>query len=201
MYDIIKHPDGELTGILLGHANASGSALALAMARLHSTFRVAFLHKDPPQAFNRMLNWLNYDENDPTTVDTLVVTFDPPTGKFKYSRAGRIGGIIIGADGAPRRLEGADGPAIGRVRNYEYESKLDLLKPNESLLLYSRGATTATNAKGEKFGEVQFIQAVCDGYDEPPATVISDVKHEITAFFQNGTHEDDITILLLKRIS
>lgn len=201
VYDVMKHPDGELTAFLLGHVNATGASLALSMARLHSTFRVAFLHKDSPQAFNRELNWLMYDESDPATIDTICILLDPPSGRFKYSRAGRIGALVVNAQGAPRRVEGADGPAIGRVRNYEYVSKLDAITPGESLVLYSRGVASATNEHGERFGENRFIQLIADGFDETPTTVIQDVTHELTSFFAGGQHLDDITIVLLRRLS
>jgi len=199
VYDVMQHPDSELSAILLGHVEATGAALALSLARLHSTFRVSFLHKDPPHAFNRALNWLMYDENDPSTIHTLYLMLDPKSGKFKYSRAGRVGAFIVDTKGDPRRIEGADGPATGRVRHYDYTSQLGTIEPGETLVLYSRGVATSTNADGEQYSENRFIQSICDGYDEAPNILLQDLSDDLTSFFEDGRHPDDITIILLRR--
>lgn len=198
VYDVMQHPDTGITAFLLGHVNAAGALLALSMARLHSTFRVGFLHNDPPHALARALNWLMYDERDPSTVDAVFLLVDPPSGKIKFSRAGKLGAFIVGTDGQPRALQGADAPPIGKVRGFEYVSRTEQLAPGETLALYSRGTATCTNAKGERFGEHRFIELVCDGFCQPPATTIQDLSYELTTFFEGGTHPDGIVIALLQ---
>ena len=200
LYDVMKHPDSEVTAFLVGHVNGQGAMLALSLARLHSTFRVGFLHNDPPHALARALNWLMKDENDPTTVDAVFLLLDPKSGKLKYCRAGKIGAFIVNSRGEPRPLQGADAPPIGQVRNYEYISRVEQLAPGETLALYTRGVATPTNAAGERFGEKRFIELVCDGFCQPPAVTLQDVSHDLTAFFADGRHPDDITIVLLSRM-
>ncbi|MBI4579105.1 MAG: SpoIIE family protein phosphatase [Planctomycetes bacterium] len=200
VYDIMKHPDTNMSALMLGHVNGTGASLALAMARLHSTFRVGYLHMDPPHALARTLNWLMYDEKDPATVDALFLVIDPPTGKFRYTRAGRIGGFIVNTKGEPRLVAGADGPSIGRIRNYEYVSKVDHLAPGETLALYTRGVASAINAAGERFSEKRFIEMVCDGFGQRPAQTIQDITDELTPFFTNGHHPDDMTVVLLHHL-
>jgi serine phosphatase RsbU (regulator of sigma subunit) len=199
VYDIMKHPDTQITALLLGHVNATGALLALSMARLHSTFRVGFLHNDPPHALARALNWLMYDERDPSTVDAVFLAVHPQSGRFKYARAGKVGAFIVNADGQPRALQSADAPAIGQVRNFEYVSYMEQLAPGETLALYTRGTASCTNADGQRFGEHRFITLVCDGLGQPPATTLQDVTTELTAFFEDGRHPDDISIVLLHR--
>ena len=199
LYDLMKHPDSEITAFMLGHVNGSGAALALSMARLHAIFRVGFLHKDQPHALARALNWLMYDEKDASAVDAIFLLVDPPTGRIQYCRAGKIGAFIIEARGEPRPLEGAQNPAIGQVRSHPYWSKADKIEPGETLALYTRGVATATNVEGQRFGENRFIELLCDGFCQPPATTIQDVTHELTTFFADGAHPDDISIVLLHR--
>jgi serine phosphatase RsbU (regulator of sigma subunit) len=57
---------------------------------------------------------------------------------------------------------------------------------------------TATNAEGERFGEKRFIELVCDGFCQAPATTIQDISHELNNFFAEGKHPDDISIVLLQ---
>ncbi len=199
VYDVMKHPDSELTSFLVGHVNATGASLALSMARLHSTFRVGFLHKDQPHALARALNWLMYDEKDASTIDAVFLMIDPGSGNLRYCRAGKIGAFIMNGRGEPRPLLGADAPSIGQVRNHQYNSLPEKLAPGETLVIYSRGVASAVNIKGERFGEKRFIETVCDGFGELPATIVQDVSHELSTFFADGRHPDDITFLMLHR--
>lgn len=199
VYDVMKHPDTNITAFLVGHVNATGALLALSMARLHATFRVAMLHNDPPHAFARELNWLMYDESDPSTVDALCLLLDPPTGKVRYCRAGKIGALIISARGEPRALQSGESPPVGHARNFHYESRTESLGPGETLVLYTRGVASCLNAAGERFGERRFLELVCDSFGQPPAATIQDLTYELTAFFADGRHADDITIVLLRR--
>ncbi len=200
VYDVMRHPDTGITGFLLGHVNGTGALLALSMARLHSTFRVGFLHNDPPHALARTLNWLMYDEKDPATVDAIFLLIDRNSGQVKYCRAGKIGAFIVNVQGQPRALQGAEAPSIGQVRSYEYVSRMEQIAPGETLALYSRGVATPSNASGDRFGEKRFIEMVCDGFCQLPSTTMEDITHELATFFADGKHPDDITIVLLHRI-
>ncbi|HSW43957.1 MAG TPA: SpoIIE family protein phosphatase [Phycisphaerae bacterium] len=199
VFDVVRRPDTEVTAFLVGHARASGASLALALAQLHSTFRVAMLHNDPPHAFARELNWLMYSEHDPVIVDEMCVLLDAPSGKIQYCRAGKIGAFVVDPHGQPRKLPTADGPSVGAARNYEYLAKSDTLAPGETLAIYTRGVATAVNEQGEKYREARFIEMICDGFGQPPATTIQDISEELTSFFSTGRHPDDITIILLQR--
>lgn len=199
MYDVMKHPDTRMTAFMVGHVNATGALLALSLARLHATFRVAVLHNDPPHAFARELNWLMYDERDPSTVDALYLLIDPPSGKIRYCRAGKVGALIINARGEPRALPAGDAPPIGQVRDFKYSACGETLAPGETLVLYTRGVATCSNAQGDRFGERRFLESVCDGFGQPPSQTIQDLTYELTSFFQDGKHPDDVTIVILHR--
>lgn len=199
VFDVMRRPDTEITAFLVGHVRSRGALLALTMARLHSTFRVAMLHNDPPQAFARELNWLMYDERDPVVVDEMCVLLDAPSGKIQYCRAGKIGAFVVDPLGESRKLAPADGPSVGAVRNYEYIAKTDTIAPGETLAIYTRGVATATNERDERFTEARFIEMVCDGFGQPPAVTIQDISDELFAFFSKGRHPDDISIILIQR--
>jgi serine phosphatase RsbU (regulator of sigma subunit) len=198
VYDVMQHPDTQMTAFMLGHVNATGALLALSMARMHSTFRVGFLHTDPPNALARELNWLMYDERDPSTVDAVFILLNPKTGAIKYTRAGKVGAFIVAVDGQPRALQGAESPPIGKTPNFEYQPLNEQLQPGETLAIYTRGTASCTNSEGQRFGEHRFIELVCDSFGQSPAAAVQDLAHELTSFFEKGAHPDDITISLLQ---
>jgi len=199
VYDVMRRPDTEITALLLGHVRQKGAALALAMARLPATFRVAMLHNDPPHAFLRATNWLMREQGDPSIIDVMCVLLDAPSGKINYARSGKIGAFVVDPAGQPRKLPTADGPSLGSATDFEYLSKVDELAPGETLAVYTRGVATAVNARGERFGETHFIEMVCDGFGQLPAATIQDISDEMGHFLKDGGHPHDMTVLLLQR--
>ena len=130
------------------------------------------------------------------TANTLSIH---SSGRIRYSRAGKIGAFVIGVDGQPRALQNADAPAIGQIRHFEYQSVVEQLAPGETLALYTRGIATCTNGEDQRFGEHRFICLVCDGFGQPPATMLQEITGEVINYFRDGRHPDDITIVLLHR--
>lgn len=200
VYDVMRHPDTGITAFLLGHVRAQGAVLALSLARLHATFRVAMLHNDAPQAFARELNWLTHESQQRSLVDLMCLKLDPPTGKIQYARAGRIGAFMVDAQGQPRKLTPADGPSVGAAPNHPYPAAKDCIAPGETLALYTRGVATALNQDGQRFGENRFIELVCDGFGQLPGTTVQDISDEFAEFFADGRHPDDITVILLHHL-
>lgn len=199
VYDTMKHPDSGLAAFLIAHVHTEGGSLAFSMARLQATFRTAMLHNDPPQAFARLLNWMMKEGNDPSTIDMICVVLDPASGQMKYARGGKIGGFVITAQGAPRPMKHASEQRVGMVANFEYNAHQDQLAPGESLVLYSRGVTSVADAEGQRFGENRFIQLMCDGFGQAPAATIQDLTDELAPFIAQGSHPDDITVLLVQQ--
>lgn len=199
VYDVMKHPDLKITALLIGHVNATGAALALTMSRLQATFRVGFLHKDRMHALARTQNWLMTSEKDPSTIDAIFLMFDPATGKVEYTRCGKMGAVIVDRRGQPRGLPGDTAPPIGQTPNYEYAARVEQLNPGDTLGLYTRGVATCTNGEGKKFSELRFLETICDSFGESPSAILEDVATDLSNFFTEGKHPDDITIMLLQR--
>ncbi len=199
VYDVMRRPDTQLTAMVLGHVRQQGAALALSMARLQATFRVAMLHNDPPHAFARAMNWILHEHEDSSIIDMMCILIDGPSGKINYVRAGKIGAFVVDPAGQPRKLPTADGPSLGASPDYQYASNIDQLAPGETLAVYTRGVATALNAEGQRFGETHFIELICDGFGQPPSATTQDLSDEMAHFLKHGSHPHDMTVLLLHR--
>jgi serine phosphatase RsbU (regulator of sigma subunit) len=195
----MKHPDLNISAFLIAHVNATGAALALTMSRVQATFRVGFLHKDRMHALARTQNWLMTSEKDPSTIDAIVLMFDPKTGRVEYTRCGKMGAVIVDRKGQPRGLPGDTAPPIGQTPNFEYVARVEQLNPGDTLGLYTRGVATCTNGEGKKFSELRFLETICDSFGESPSAILEDIATDLATFFAEGKHPDDITIMLLQR--
>lgn len=199
VYDLMKHPDTDTTALLVGHVHATGGALAYSMGRLQSSFRIAMLHNDSPQAFARAMNWMIAQSTEETTIDFICLKIAPSSGLIKFARGGRVGGFIVNAQGQPRPLKHASEYRIGQATGFQYQGHTEKLDKGESLVLYSRGITTIQNEQGEKFGEGRFIELVCDGFGQTPAATLQDVGDEVAVYLENGKQSEDITVIMLTR--
>jgi serine phosphatase RsbU (regulator of sigma subunit) len=200
VYDVMKVPGKEIGGLFIANVHSQGAMLALLMAQVQSSFRVAMLHGDQPHVFLRQLNYLLYGESEARYVSCFTLMVDPAAGVIRHCRAGRIGAVVVDARGQPRPFGGIGMPAVGVEKGFEYASSEDVLAPGETLALYTGGVTTATNAAGERFREKRFIDALCDNFGQPAAATVNDLKADMTAFFEGGAHPDDMTVLLVHRM-
>ncbi len=201
VYDVMKVPGKEMAGLLVANVRAEGALLALLMAQVQSTFRMAMLHGDPPHIFLRQLNFLLYGDAPSRYVHCFAVVVDPQAGVVRHCRAGRIGAVVVDGKGQPRPFGGIGMPAVGVEKGFEYTSNEEALGPGETLALYTGGVTTATNAAGERFREKRFIDCLCDGFGQPALATMNDIKTDLTSFFEGGSHPDDMTVVLLHRSS
>lgn len=199
VYDIFKVPGKDVGGLLLANVRAEGSVLPMFMSQVHAAFRMAMLHDDPPHVFMRALNYLIAGRTEDEYVGCFVVVLDPARGVVRHCRAGRIGAIVIDAQGNPRPFGTIAMPAAGVQKGFEYTAAEETLPPGDTLVLYTRGVTTAYNASGERFGEKRFINALCDAFGQPPAAMLSDLKADLEPFVHGGHHPDDMTVLLVRR--
>jgi serine phosphatase RsbU (regulator of sigma subunit) len=199
VYDVMRVPGKELGYLFLAHVQADGPLLPALMAQVHASFRMACVNGTLPHAFFRQLNYVLYGERETRYAGCFGMIVDPSSGQIRHCRAGRIGAIIIDDRGQPRPFGAIGMPAVGAERAFEYTISEDTLRPGETLALYTSGAVVATNAAGERFREKRLIECICDSFGQPATVMLDDLKADITAFTDGGTHLEDMTVLLVYR--
>jgi phosphoserine phosphatase RsbU/P len=83
---------------------------------------------------------------------------DPATGSLLYVNCGHNPPLLLGADGAVRAELGPTGPAVGVVPGGVFELGHDVLRPGESLFVYTDGVTEARSAEQEFFGDQRLYE-------------------------------------------
>lgn len=201
VHDVMRVPGKELAYVFLGHVHAEGPLLPALMAQSTASFRMAVVNGTLPHMFLRQLNYVLYGEREHRYVGCFALLIDPATGQVRHCRAGRIGAVIVDNGGRPRPFGGIGMPAVGVEKAFEYTMSEDTLAPGETLALYTSGVVVATNAAGERFREKRFIDSLCDAFGQSAMTTIDDLKNDITAFTDGGSHPEDMTVLLVHRPS
>ncbi|MGE0480740.1 MAG: SpoIIE family protein phosphatase [Phycisphaerae bacterium] len=200
IYDVVKLANSQ-AAIMVSQTSASGALPSMLMSQTHAAFRVTAMHQSGPHVFLRSLNHLQYDGVGDRTVDCFMALIDPATGAIKYSIAGPLGAYIVGNRGEERRLGGPDaGPSVGANKSYAYNLLSEQLEPQETLVVFTRGVTTAGNRRNEVFGEERFINILCDGFGQLASKLLKEMLDDLRSFTEGGLQPDDITVLMAHRV-
>lgn len=199
IYDVVRLANN-LAALLLAQTDVAGALPSMLMTQAQTAFRVAVMHQDTPAVFLRTLNWMLHEGQGDHPVDCFVAAIDPPTGQMRYSVAGRVGACIIDRRGESRRLGATDAlPALGVAKSTVYPLLPEQLESRETLAVYSRGISTASNRDGQSFGEERFVNLLCDGFGQPSAALMEDVVADLRSFTAEGSQPDDISLILIHR--
>jgi sigma-B regulation protein RsbU (phosphoserine phosphatase) len=88
---------------------------------------------------------------------------------------------------------------MGVVEDFGYSSKREILRPGETLFLYTDGLTDATSLDGELFGKDRLEKTLDGSAKRSPEEIVNHVWDEIGSFSAGTAPADDMTCLVLRR--
>ncbi|GGA63064.1 hypothetical protein GCM10011507_13350 [Edaphobacter acidisoli] len=214
-------------GIAIGDISGKGISAALLMATLHSAVRAyRFASEelvysesvvdglmssrdgrggDCDELFHspgRILSLLNrhlYRSTQPEKYATLFLAhYDVESSLMTYSNAGQLPPLVLGRDGAVRRLD-QGGTVVGLMDGMRYEEGRVQMQPGDIMVAYSDGVTEPENDFGE-FGEERMIEVIRRYRDQPLHVISTQVMHALDAWIGAAEQPDDITLVLARQM-
>ncbi len=214
-------------GIALGDISGKGISAALLMATLHSAVRayrfaseelvyaessVAGLTAsredragdcgelfESPGKILALLNRHLYRSTQPEKYATLFLAhYDARTSRLTYSNAGQLPPLVLGSDGAIRRLD-CGGTVVGLMDGMRYEEDSFTMRSGDILIAYSDGVTEPENDFGD-FGEQRLVEVVQRYRHEPLHVISEQVMHALDAWIGAEEQPDDITLVLARQV-
>jgi sigma-B regulation protein RsbU (phosphoserine phosphatase) len=150
-----------------------------------------------PGALLGLLNHQLYESTPPEKYATLFLgIYDGRSHRLTYSNGGHLPPILIGRDGAVRRLE-AGGTVVGLFENVIYDEGAVEMHPGEVFLAYSDGVTEPENDFGE-FGEERLIDLVSANRTLPLLQISQTVTSAVDDWIGDNEQPDDITLVLAR---
>ena len=150
-----------------------------------------------PGALLGLLNHQLYESTPQEKYATLFLgIYDGKSHRLTYSNGGHLPPILIGRDGAVRRLE-AGGTVVGLFDNMTYDEGAVEMHPGEIFLAYSDGVTEPENDFGE-FGEERLIDLVRENRNLPLAQISQIVTSAVDDWIGDNEQPDDITLVLAR---
>ena len=192
-YDVLPLPDGRLAAIV-GDVMGRGVSAAAAMAQIRSTIRAyAVDDPDPISVFRRVDTFFSTLEFD-QIVTVLYFLLDPSAGTIAGISAGHLPPLVIDAEGV-RVVPVPIGLPFG-VTIDEREMALIELTRGASVLAVTDGLV---ERRGEDIDEgVSRLVEACRGTASLSASAM--IKHVVASAPTDRNHDDDVTVLVLRRL-
>jgi len=199
-YDVFPSVRGSW-GLVVGDVCGKGAPAAKSTALARYTLRAQAHRGSRPSVILAGLNQalLEWDTDDRRFVTAIYATVRPMLAGalVQVSAAGHPLALVRHADGTVRTL-GRPGTLLGLVPELELHDTRLLLRPGETLILYTDGVTEArSHLDRQLYGEDRLADLVADLGDLPGARTADAIMKSVRAF-SGGNLADDTVVLALK---
>jgi sigma-B regulation protein RsbU (phosphoserine phosphatase) len=123
-------------------------------------------------------------------------------GNVAYTNAGHEPGLVIRGGGEVESMP-STGIVMGPLEEAEYGRRMLQLRPGDALVLYSDGVVERRSREDEEFGLHRLKRELLEGMEAGlDARALCDrILDGIRAFGGGSPLEDDVTILVVRRVS
>lgn len=198
-YDYLFNPMGHLN-ITIGDVSGKGIPAALLMVAVRTLWRSKVRDGNTPDRIMELLTQdisPEFSESD-QYITILSGSYVPEEHVFTFSNAGHWPPIHFEA--AKKRFTPLP-PGflpIGLDIESEYHLQEIVVEPGDVIVLFSDGIIDVRNKKREFFGEGRLIELIAENH-KLSAEEIRNRIIEAVQTFSKGKHDDDQTLMVLKR--
>jgi serine phosphatase RsbU (regulator of sigma subunit) len=202
-YDLF-HVRGSWWCAAIGDVCGKGTEAAKVTALARYTLRAAASHHLSPAAILRDLNTALIDQyRDGRLVTAMVATFQISPGEMsgRICAAGHPPALILRADGRVTDV-GQIGTLLGFTSDVSLTETRFRLKPGDTLLLYTDGATEARRPAGDGtaerpfFGEEALVRALADGRGQSAQAIIRHLGQLLADHTAHWASDDNALLAL-----
>ncbi len=187
---------GDRLGIAIGDVSGHGVGSALFMALAFSLLRGEASRGALPSQVLRNVNRQLLDISDSGMFVTMLYgILDGPSRRFAYARAGHPPPLLLDAHGERMAPDVGVGQLLGLFDDLLLDAQEVTLPPGGRLLLYTDGATEASNEAGDQFGPDRLYESLRRSMDAPATGLCQAAYDAVRAFCGNLAPEDDILIV------
>jgi serine phosphatase RsbU (regulator of sigma subunit) len=185
--------------ICVADVSGKGAKAALVSATLRGLLDEAAGEPADPAAFLRHLNARLYDALPGEMFVTMFYgCLDPGTGELRYASAGHDPPLLCRGERVEELLPTA--PLLCMLPDLPARTERVCLQPDQTLLLYTDGLTTARCPEGGRVGEERVSGWLQERQAHAPARLVGEIL-ELACPAAAGAPEDDIVLIALRRHS
>ncbi|MCR4946574.1 MAG: PP2C family protein-serine/threonine phosphatase [Lachnospiraceae bacterium] len=149
----------------------------------------------PGEALFNVNNQLCEGNEEEYFVTVWLAVIDLNTGDAVEANAGHEHPAIRKGNDSYTLIKTKHALPVATMEGTKFNQTEFHLDPGDMLFVYTDGATEATNANGELFGEKRLLEALNRNRDANPKMLLENVKKEIDDFVGEAPQFDDLTML------
>jgi phosphoserine phosphatase RsbU/P len=194
LYDFLPLADG-WQGIMIGDVSGKGLPAALRMAVARTVFRHAARRGEAPGSTLVDTNRGVLSEIPQGMVTMFYAMLDTRQGILRMANAGHNYPVLINGQVSEVELSGLP---LGVDSDSEYDEASAVIRPGETMVLYTDGVIEAGPPEGEIFGYERLARTLRDHACLKPRALLAVLLHELRVW-SGADQADDITIVIFRR--
>jgi phosphoserine phosphatase RsbU/P len=200
-YDFLPTNDGKYA-VVIADVSGKGVPAALLVSTLHASLHAFIGGEENLAELVGRLNALIFENTEAERYITAFLgILDPRGGSVTYVNAGHCFPYVFRSkEGSITPLE-ATGLPLGMFEGVGFEQVTQKLEPADFLVLYTDGVTEAMNSSFEEYGEKRFRQAMVGQSDQTASKFLGGIVADVEKFVSGEPQSDDLTMMVLKRLS
>lgn len=199
-FDFIKIHDARWA-FCLGDVSGKGLPASLLMANLQATLRGQTLSDLAPADCIRRSNKLLFYSTSPEKFATVFYgILDTQRHTLKFSNAGHDSPYVLHTNTSVSRLQ-TGGVPLGMLEEFPFEEEEVQMNPGDLLVVYSDGVTEAWNTDEVEFGEKRLAEVLHQYHNKTASELIDGVIAAVKSHTGSVPQADDITLVVLKRLT
>ncbi len=197
-YDIFADPTGSgRFGFLIADASGHGPTAAVVVAMRHAVEANLSKLPAPEELLEEINRRLFARRIGNSFVTALAAVYDPATSTLLFAGAGHPPPMLR-SGGTVRELEFEGGPPLGILDRVDSARGSVVLKPGDTMLLYTDGISEAMSIDHKLFG-VERIRAALLAAPAGAQQTIDQLNVDLKAYIGEAKPSDDQTMLVIRR--
>jgi len=197
-YKVEQVDDGSCA-VLIADVSGKGIAASLLTASLEA-LSAGLIHDGvaPDEVFGRVSHLL-FERTPPEKFATaFLATFRPGEGLFRFCNAGHNPGILLRTGGDVDWLH-STGVPLGILAEAGYTASEAILRPGDTIVLYTDGLTEAAGPDEEEYGEERLAGFCGRHRADDLQTLAAAIEADQDGFVEGTPYADDRTLVLIRR--
>ena len=186
--------DKHRLGFIIGDVSGKGVPAALLMAVTKTLLKATAISGASTDACLAKVNNILVSDSLPNMfVTVFYAILDTRNGALEYCSGGHNPAFVISGDGHLTQLKDTKGLLLGFVPNVEYDSEFVMLRPGDTIFLYTDGVTEAMNEEENQFEEQLLVTTLGQNHTASVAELLDKVIQDVNHFTNGVQQSDDIT--------
>jgi len=201
-FDYIEIPNSKNWGFTVADVSGKGVPASLLMATMRASLRSHVENSRNVVDSMKMVNKIIYEDSPIDKFITAVYgVLDTEKNTFRYVNAGHNNPLLVNPKEKTITKLISSGVMLGIIQPIEFEVDVIEIKIGEKLVIFSDGIPEAENLEGEFFEDETLEQWLLDNADLGASQMMAKLLDTLYNFTQGANQSDDITIIIIERVS